>query len=131
MDQTTISMLMALIGCAIGISGWVRTGKKDDAAITAVLTRLETQVDDLISARNESKQIAEQLNKLSVKMDTTCNTLSRLESQITNINGIINTMNADMVRLTMKCEASWGKIDDHTKRISELEKKVAELEKMD
>ena len=46
MDAITISMLMAIAGCAIGISSWVKQGKHDSADMENRLSTLENTVKD-------------------------------------------------------------------------------------
>lgn len=100
-----IGIVVAIIGCLVGLAGWMRNGKIDYA--------------ELIST----------LSKLSVKLDTTCNTLTRLESQMTNINSAVMDLNKEIVVLQTSYKDTLNRVNDHSARIKELERKLAALSK--
>lgn len=55
MDVATISIIIAIIGCLVGISGWLRNTKGDSSQQKATETELKTTLDFVANDVKELK----------------------------------------------------------------------------
>jgi len=61
MDIATISILVVIIGCVVGLAEFVRLMKNDAAAMAAQIRTLETKIEHLEEMLNELKNDEESI----------------------------------------------------------------------
>ena len=74
MNLDTIYFLIAVIGCIVGVAGWIRSLKRESISSAFELQKLNTQVQHLLeessALKTELKGIQEDItNILSLSMD--------------------------------------------------------------
>lgn len=55
MDISTLYLLVAIIGCIVGVSGWLRNTKIDTGQESAAIQKLQTQVIHLLEEIEDLK----------------------------------------------------------------------------
>ena len=66
MDMATVSILIVIVGCVIGLAEWVRMIKNDAGTMTAQIRTLETKIEHLEEQLDELKN-DEELTKAIVQ----------------------------------------------------------------
>lgn len=64
MDIATISILIIIIGCVIGLAEWVRFMKVDAGTMAAQIRTLETKIEHLEEQSNELKNRVESIEAI-------------------------------------------------------------------
>jgi len=95
---TMVSLGMAVTGCAIGISAWIKQGKTDTADLEGRLTSLEIKVDSFQQA---------------IKVTD----IAKMGQQLVNLNKRVEKLDTDVEK----------KIDQLTEKVDNLMVKMNEL----
>jgi 5,10-methylene-tetrahydrofolate dehydrogenase/methenyl tetrahydrofolate cyclohydrolase len=66
MDMATVSILIVIVGCVIGLAEWVRMIKNDAGTMAAQIRTLETKIEHLEEQLDELKN-DEELTKVIVQ----------------------------------------------------------------
>ena len=66
MDMATVSILIVIVGCVIGLAEWVRMIKNDAGTMGAQIRALETKIEHLEEQLDELKN-DEELTKVIVQ----------------------------------------------------------------
>ena len=78
--------------------------------------------------KDSNSDLKEQM-KVSVKLDTICNTTNETRSDIKSINQQINSLIEKQALQEQEIKIAWRKIDEHSDKLNEHEEKINELEK--
>ena len=78
--------------------------------------------------KDSNSDLKEQM-KVSVKLDTICNTTNETRSDIKSINQQINSLIEKQALQAQEIKIAWRKIDEHSDKLNEHEEKINELEK--
>lgn len=103
-----ISMLsigMAIIGCAIGISAWVKQGKHDTAGLESRLTSLEIKVDAFQAAINvgDFAKMGQQLENLGTRVEKLDTDVEKKIDQLTEkVDNLMIKMNELLIQIANK-----------------------------
>lgn len=86
MDTVTITVLVAIIGCLVGVANWVRNTRSDTDQLVAYVTKLETQISHLeeqvTDLRSEVKLLQGQIQKAIEDAITAKNTATALHTRL-------------------------------------------------
>jgi outer membrane murein-binding lipoprotein Lpp len=63
MDTATISILVAIIGCLVGLAGWLRNTRTDASQYKATESKLETTLDFISNDLKEVKADIRSFNR--------------------------------------------------------------------
>lgn len=89
MDMVTITILIAIIGCIIGIANWVRNVCRDSDQLTEYIIRLETRLNHLeeqiCELKSDVKQMQQQTQTMFEDLITTKNRTKALHSRLDTV----------------------------------------------
>lgn len=101
MDAITISMLIAIAGCAIGISSWIKQGKHDSADMENRLSTLENTIKDFnIIEITKMQQIVKELSKRVEKLDTDVE--KKIDQLSEKVDGLLDKMQELLLEIAKK-----------------------------
>lgn len=91
MDMTTISYLVALIGCAVGVSGFALNrdkSKQNDAEWRGqIAAKLDNIMCSVSGIKNDVERIEERLNKHGERIATLESSVKQAHHRIDSFNG--------------------------------------------
>ena len=82
-----VSILIAVVGCLVGLSGWLRNHDNDNKADATLMTRLETKIDSIAECTRDIK------------------------TEITSLKTDVKSLDKRLTIAETKIEAMWKKID--------------------
>lgn len=86
MDIITITVLIAIIGCVVGVANWIRNIRKDSDQLTEYIIRLETKLGHLeqqiIELKVDVKQMQQHTQSVFEDLITTKNTTKALHNRL-------------------------------------------------
>lgn len=94
-DSVTISFLIAVIGCIIGLSGWYFGRKKD------------TQVED-----GKLEDIRTSIIKANMKLDNVCAVTSDIKTDIKSMNNQLRDQDRRITMLERDMKTAFSKLDE-------------------
>jgi hypothetical protein len=101
MDTITISILIAITGCAIGISSWIKQGKHDSAGMENRLASLENMCKDFnIIEITKTQQIVKELSKRVEKLDTDVE--KKIDQLSEKVDGLLDKMQELLLEIAKK-----------------------------
>ena len=101
MDTITISMLMAIAGCTIGISSWIKQGKHDSVGMENRLSSLENVCKNFnIIEITKMQQTVKELNKRVEKLDTDVE--KKIDQLNEKVDGLLDKMQELLIEIAKK-----------------------------
>lgn len=86
MDTVTITILVAIVGCLVGVANWVRNTRGDTDQLVAYVTKLETQIthleEQISDLKSEIKVTQTQIQKAIEDSITAKNTAMALHTRL-------------------------------------------------
>lgn len=108
MDIATISLLLALIGCIVGLSSRIRLYKNDSGDLAAMLTELTIKVDHL---EKEFNSLKEENKDLHDKFQKSYNDFISEKTEVITLHDRLDSLGAYKTN-QHKLESSWTKEDN-------------------
>lgn len=68
--EIELSIVIAVVGCIVGVLGWLRNRDDDSSKRSATMTRMETKIDNIIEVTHDIKNEMSSLKKDVKELDT-------------------------------------------------------------
>lgn len=74
MDTVTISVAVAIIGCCVGVAGWMRNAAKDDSDLAAAIASIQTS---LVYIEQQLTEIKSEFRRMEDDVQTASETAGK------------------------------------------------------
>lgn len=110
-SDTTISvgLIIAIIGCAIGVWNWFQAYKKGVKSETTEVGQIETKTN-------------EEFIRINMKLDEINRVSADIKSDLKLMDNKVDKMNEELIAQKLQINALWNKVDHITERMNEAGK---------